>query len=62
MHPKDADGMANSVDPDQTASSKFYCWPSQGDSSVFFLFFFCGFKCGLWLFIALLLRYKKENG
>ena len=21
MHPKDADGMANSVDPDQTASS-----------------------------------------
>ena len=22
MHPKDADGMANSVDPDQTASSK----------------------------------------
>ena len=22
MHPKDADGMANSVDPDQTASSE----------------------------------------
>ena len=26
MHPKDADGMANSVDPDQTASSEMtYC-------------------------------------
>ena len=24
MHPKDADGMANSVDPDQTASSDCY--------------------------------------
>ena len=24
MHPKDADGMANSVDPDQTASSETY--------------------------------------
>ena len=24
MHPKDADGMANSVDPDQTASSNLY--------------------------------------
>ena len=23
MHPKDADGMANSVDPDQTASALF---------------------------------------
>ena len=23
MHPKDADGMANSVDPDQTASSGY---------------------------------------
>ena len=22
MHPKDADGMANSIDPDQTASSE----------------------------------------
>ena len=26
MHPKDADGMANSVDPDQTASSEAV-WP-----------------------------------
>ena len=25
MHPKDADGMANSVDPDQTASSEAVC-------------------------------------
>ena len=24
MHPKDADGMANSVDPDQTASSALF--------------------------------------
>ena len=24
MHPKDADGMANSVDPDQTASSELF--------------------------------------
>ena len=26
MHPKDADGMANSVDPDQTASSSEAVW------------------------------------
>ena len=26
MHPKDADGMANSLDPDQTASSEAVSW------------------------------------
>ena len=26
MHPKDADGMANNVDPDQTASSAVCSW------------------------------------
>ena len=26
MLPKDADGMANSVDPDQTASSAVWSW------------------------------------
>ena len=30
MHPKDADGMANSVDPDQTASSEgVWSWSAQ---------------------------------
>ena len=33
MHPKDADGMANSVDPDQTASEEFV-W--------YFLIYFAG--------------------
>ena len=30
MHPKDADGMANSIDPDQTASSEaVWSWSAQ---------------------------------
>ena len=30
MHPKDADGMANSVDPDQAASSEaVWSWSAQ---------------------------------
>ena len=27
MHPKDADGMTNSVDPDQTAPMDLHCLP-----------------------------------
>ena len=27
MHPKDADGMANGVDPDQTADLGLHCLP-----------------------------------
>ena len=34
MHPKDADGMANSVDPDQTASSEaVWSWSALFDET-----------------------------
>ena len=36
MHPKDADGMANSVDPDQTASSADQTASSADQTAAFY--------------------------